>query len=284
MAAVALLFSLSIGSHIQHQSANRMISSSIRTGFLRFADVARSFPLFGSQKVPRYFSSTDFDTSSFDNFIPTPPSKLTVEMAEGISDTTQFYIKHGLSSQRLKLLSRESEMPAVVKWQKMMEIFLTTQVHVIAGVGYSSDEHGLTKYAQDLAQCLQNECDDDTREFFTEIRRETWKDLVASAFGLEGDELKTISIVDARNLMHKVSSKMIEPSVLSEIQSRCAELPNMDTDAELMLAEKHKIVSQAELLFYPQQPSRSLIFSNWMNRISSNMLLFTTCTCRETRH
>ena len=102
----------------------------------------------------------DYDTSAYDNFLPTPPDKLTVEMAEGISDSTQFYVRHGVSKQRLMALSKETDMPAVVKWQKMMEIFLTTQVHVIAGLGYTSDEEGLTKYAQDLALCLQDTDDD----------------------------------------------------------------------------------------------------------------------------
>ena len=186
------------------------------------------------------FSTMDYDTSSFDNFIPTPPVKLTVEMAEGITDATHFYVKHGVSSQRLKALTQEKDMPAVIKWQKMMEIFLTTQVHVIAGLGYAADEQGLTKYAQDLAQCMM-EADDDIRELFTEMRRDTWRDLVSSAFDLDQEQLKTLSIVDARNVMHKVASKMVEPDVLLDIQSRCAKLPERD-DPQLMMAEKHQVV------------------------------------------
>lgn len=137
-------------------------------------------------------------------------------------------------------------MPAVVKWQKMMEIFLTTQVHVIAGLGYSSDEQGLSKYAQDLTQCLQS-ADEDTRDFFTEIRRDTWRELVALAFDLKPEELTGLSIVDARNLMHKVSSKMVSSEVLLEIQSKCAKLPDMSNDPERMMAEKHRVVSAVNI-------------------------------------
>ena len=215
--------------------------SALRTTISRVSRFANK-SLFQGNTL-RSFSTGEYDTSSFDNFIPTPPVKLTVEMAEGISDTTQFYVRHGVSKQRLQALSREEEMPAVTKWQKMMEIFLTTQVHVISGLGYSSDEKGLTQYAQDLAQCLQ-ETDDDMRDLFTEIRRDTWRELVAAAFDLQPDEMKALSIVDARNLMHKVSSKMVTPEVLLEIQSRCAKLPDRTGDEQLMLAEKHRVVSE----------------------------------------
>ena len=157
-----------------------------------------------------------------------------------VTDATHFYIKHGLSNQRLKALTLYKEMPTVIKWQKMMEIFLTTQIHVIAGLGYSADEQGLSKYAQDLSQCMQ-QADDDIRDVFTDMRRDTWRDLVSFAFALTPEQMKDLSIVEARNVMHKVASKMIEPDVLAEIKSRCDQLPETD-DPQLELAEKHRVV------------------------------------------
>lgn len=41
-------------------------------------------------------------------------------MAEGISDATKFYVKYGVTNQRLKMLAQDKEMPVAVKWQKMM--------------------------------------------------------------------------------------------------------------------------------------------------------------------
>lgn len=195
-----------------------------------------------STTLLRSFTTPSLDNSVSENFVPSPPTKLTVEMAEGIADATQFYVRHGVAKQRLESLSKQTDLPAVVKWQKMMEVFLTTQVHVIAGLGYSTDEQGLTKYAQDLAQCLQ-EADDTMRDLLTELRRDTWRELVSTAFELQLDQMKSLSIVDARNLMHKVSSKMVDPDVLAEIQARCAELPTtMESNPELALAEKHRVV------------------------------------------
>jgi hypothetical protein len=83
-----------------------------------------------------------------------PPDKLTTDMAEGIADATHFYIQHGLSHRRLQKLAENKEIPVVSKWQKMMEIFLTTQVHVIAGLGYGASEHGLTQYVMKMDRLM----------------------------------------------------------------------------------------------------------------------------------
>ena len=172
-------------------------------------------------------------------FTPNPPEKLTPEMAEGIGDITQYYIRYGVSQQRLQKLARDKSMTVVEKWQSMMEIFLTTQLHTIAGLGYSTSEEGLTQYAQDLADCLQN-CDETLQELFRETRRDTWRELVATAFDLNVDDIPTLSIVDARNLMHQVSSKMVEPDVLLEIQKRASTIKDSNPQKEMAL--KHQVL------------------------------------------
>lgn len=47
---------------------------------------------------------------------------------------------------------------------------------------------------------------------------------MATAFELDLDNVESLSIVDARNIMHKVSSKMQEPKILMDIQTKCAGL------------------------------------------------------------
>jgi hypothetical protein len=160
-------------------------------------------------------------------------------MADGIQDATQFYVRHGISNQRLRAMAKDDDMPVVMKWQKMMEVFLTTQVHVIAGLGYSADEQGLTQFAQDLALCIQN-TDDTMRALISETRRDTWRELVATCFDLDVSEIPSLEIVEARDLMHKVSSRMIEPLVLQEIQNACAKIENSDPEQEVAL--KHQVL------------------------------------------
>ena len=122
-------------------------------------------------------------------------------MAEGIQDTTLFYLRHGISHQRLKALSEDKESSLVMKWQRMMEIYLSTQVYVISGLGYSGDEKGLQDYTQHLAEFIQNKCDDDDRDMFKKVGQEIWRELLIEAFNLDADNIKSISIVDARNIM-----------------------------------------------------------------------------------
>jgi hypothetical protein len=163
------------------------------------------------------------DPDLLENLQWSPPTVLTPDMAHGIAEATHFYIRHGLSNRRLQALSQRTDLPVVEQWQKMMEIFLTTQVHVLAGMGYGASEQGLTQYAQDLSTCL-SEADDETSEELRDVRRETWRELVAACFDLELHDIPALSIVDARNLMHKVSSKMVEPNILAEIQAKTSEI------------------------------------------------------------
>lgn len=98
-----------------------------------------------------------------------------------------------------------------------------TQVHVIGSIGYTANEQGLSKYAQDLQACLQK-ADPDVQKVLTDIRRDTWREMVATAFTLDVADIPTLSIVDARNHMHKVASKMMEPNVLLEIQTQASKV------------------------------------------------------------
>ena len=147
------------------------------------------------------------------------------EMAESIQDTTLFYLRYGISNQRLVALSQDDVSPLVEKWQRMMEIYLSTQVFVISGLGFSGDERGLQLYTQVLAQYMQT-CDEEVKETYRKVGSETWRELLCTAFDMDVDEIKSVSIVDARNIMHKVSSKMQEPSILMKVQKECSKLPD----------------------------------------------------------
>ena len=167
----------------------------------------------------RYFSSTDPSV-----FKPDPPPAITRDTAEGIQDTTLFYLRNGISQQRLSALSKDTESSLTMKWQRMMEIYLSTQVFVISGLGYSGDEQGLQMYTHHLATFMADKCDEDERETYRKVGNETWRELLATAFDLDLDNIQSVNIADARNMMHKVSSKMQEPSVLMKIQKECSKL------------------------------------------------------------
>jgi hypothetical protein len=179
--------------------------------------------------------------SSLQNFKPIPPESLSSEVAEGILDLTRFYCRFGISGQRFQALAREPDLPLIERWQLMMEIYVTTQIHVIAGLGYDSNAEGLNVYALHLAQCLQK-VDPTMQQLFLELRRDTWRDIVGTVFKLDPKDIPVISVVDARALMHKVSSKMVEPDILLNIQNRTATIRHADEEMELIM--KHKMLQQ----------------------------------------
>jgi len=160
-------------------------------------------------------------------FKPTPPTELNMEMAKGIQTANHLILKYGVGRQRLELLSKESDSttPLVVKWQRMMEIYLGAQLHVVAALGYQTDEQGIMMYTQQLAQFVGTKCDPEIQEEFRAKGRDTWREMLATAFDLDRDMIaekygNELSIVDARNIVHKVASALIEPAILEEVSTR----------------------------------------------------------------
>lgn len=97
----------------------------------------------------RCFSST--------NVGPSQPTALTKDMANGIQDATKLFMEHGIGMQKMKVIAKEAEdVDTIVgRWQSMMEAYLGTQVHVLAGLGYTPDESGLRKFFNRLAPFFQ---------------------------------------------------------------------------------------------------------------------------------
>jgi len=93
-------------------------------------------------KLTRCLSSSSNTPVQPDN---RPPSALNQEMAFGIQSSTKLFLDHGLGIQRLEELSKDAgNLDTVVnRWQRMMEAYLGTQVHVLAGLGYAPNESGL---------------------------------------------------------------------------------------------------------------------------------------------
>ncbi|GKY94221.1 hypothetical protein MPSEU_000387900 [Mayamaea pseudoterrestris] len=197
----------------------------------------------------RYFSTESPSSST----TPFAPDELTPDMALGIADATQFFIRYGLAQRRLQALadSQDASAPSssvLGQWQTMIEIYLATQLHVLAGMGYAdttngnAQELGLTKYAQDLSSLLER-TDDATRDAIVSTRRETWRELVGAAYGFDADnDIPTLSIVQAREMMHAVSSRMVEPDLLLAVQSQTAKVN--DPDPEVELQKKHQILQE----------------------------------------
>jgi hypothetical protein len=69
-------------------------------------------------------------------------------MAFGIQKSTELFVKHGVGMQKLKDIAKEPRdtNTLVQRWQRMMEAYLGSQVHVLAGLGYPPNENGLCEF------------------------------------------------------------------------------------------------------------------------------------------
>jgi len=180
-------------------------------------------------------------------FKPIPPPELNLEMAKGIQTANHLILKYGVGRQRLELLSKENDgMPLVIKWQQMMEIYLGAQLHVVAALGYTTDENGIMMYTQQLAQFIGTKCTPEQQDGFRSVGRETWREMLTIAFNLDKDLIakkygNELSIVDARNIVHKAASRLIEPRILEEVATRVGQiLPQSDPQIEMGM--KHSII------------------------------------------
>lgn len=182
------------------------------------------------------------------NHLQNPPSSITKEIAYGIQNTNELFIRHGIARRKLEDLAKDAGNvdTLVERWQKMMEAFLSTQVHVLAGLGYHPSEVGLETYNYQLAMFMHN-ADPDTTEDLRIKSRDLWRQVLATAFNIPLEDTirksEMLSIVDARNIMHKVSQKMQSPEILEHIAGQCARMESTGDQAK-DFAEKHQIVQE----------------------------------------
>lgn len=103
----------------------------------------------------------------------------------------------------------------------------------------------LDLYNQHIAMFMHN-ADPTTQEELRINTRDCWRSVLSTAFDIPIDQIKDneMSIVDARNVMHKVSQKMQQPEILESISQKCGKLESTG-DAALDMAMKHQIVQNA---------------------------------------
>lgn len=175
---------------------------------------------------------------------PIPPTSLTKDMAYGIQDAVELFVRCGVGHQKFKALSKESGdvNTLVSRWQQMMEAFLGTQLHVLSGLGYNPNESGLQLYNQHVAMFMQNS-DPDTVEELRIGTRDTWREVLSTTFNVSTDDIikSEMSVVEARNTMHKVSQKMQDPQVLELIAKECGNIPHSD-DSKMNMALRHQVI------------------------------------------
>ncbi len=119
---------------------------------------------------------------------------------------------------------------------------------MITLLGYTPDERGIGLYTQHLQAALASSSPE-IQDMLRVAGRDTYRMVLANAFDLplmeeQGDEL---SIVDARNIMHKVSLRMQAPEVLEKVAKICSTSVAMNDSPEAQqidMARKHTVIQQ----------------------------------------
>lgn len=181
-----------------------------------------------------------------------PPTSLTPEAGLGAQDAMKLFIQHGLGKQKLQQIAADKpNSPLVDRWQKMVMTYLETQCHVIALLGYRPDEQGISQYTQHLSQALQLSSPD-IQEKLRVAGRDTYRMVLGAAFDMpnlmeEQNQKGELSVVDARNIMHKVSLRMQSPEVLEKVAKKCSVSVAMNDSPEaqqIEMAHKHTMVQE----------------------------------------
>lgn len=132
----------------------------------------------------------------------------------------------------------------------MIQIYLQTQCAVIQLLGYTPDEHGITLYTQHLSQAMITSCPE-VQEMLRTVSRDTYRMVLGGAFGIdllsEQNEKGELSIVDARNMMHKVSLRMQDADILQKVAHATSQPVGMNDSPEakaIELAHKHTTIQK----------------------------------------
>lgn len=215
----------------------------------------------------RYYATSSPAASSTSNSSSSsPPPKLNEEMILGVQNATLLLIRYGLGKKHLLEVAKGARGPLstlVPRWQKMMQGYLGSQVHILAGLGYPPDEHGVSLYQYQFNEYVSTAAPE-TQERLRKLGRDVWRQVLSIAFdipqeqmmrkGAATDAQEELSIVDARNIMFKISQKMMEPSLLESISRQVANATaaatttasNKDSSDSnnALLTMKHTLVQQ----------------------------------------
>mmetsp|Transcript_1042 Transcript_1042/g.1912 ORF Transcript_1042/g.1912 Transcript_1042/m.1912 type:complete len:351 (+) Transcript_1042:3-1055(+) len=181
------------------------------------------------------------------------PDSLSPEVALKAQDAMKLYIEHGVGKRKLEEIAAEKEKgetALVDRWQKMIQIYLQAQCHIISLLGYTPDDRGITLYTTHLQYAL-NLAPPEQSEQLRKSGRDTYRVVLEKAFSLpltEEQALKgELSIVDARNIMHKVSMRMQEAEVLEKVATLCSVSVAMNNSPEakqIDMMRKHTVVQE----------------------------------------
>lgn len=228
------------------KQASTLIPATIKNHVVSF-----SRPSCAAIAKPTRFMSTQQQPTPIVNANTPPPEKLAPEAGLGAQDAMKLFVQHGVGRRKLNdIAADKGKTPLVDRWQKMVATYIETQCHVITLLGYTPDERGIGLYTQHLQQAMASSSPE-VQDMLRIAGRDTYRMVLANAFNLplmeEQESKGELSIVDARNIMHKVSLRMQDPEVLEKVAKICSvsvETNDSPEAQQIDMARKHTVIQQ----------------------------------------
>ena len=152
--------------------------------------------------------------------VPGSIPSLNSEQATACFETVSTYLELSRASDMLKEIQMSSSSQSLaIRWQRMFDIYLTTQLHVIHPYGYAADQHGLQAFNMNVAQVMQSSGpESEMGKELLEAQKENWDLLLYRAFGVDAEATTVIDIETCRSIAISVASKIQSDDFTKELE------------------------------------------------------------------
>tara|TARA_B100000795_G_scaffold269458_1_gene258871 strand:- start:1538 stop:2308 length:771 start_codon:yes stop_codon:yes gene_type:complete len=181
--------------------------------------------------------------------IPGAVPSLNSEQATACFETVSTYLELSRANEMLKEIRlSQSKQSLATRWQRMFDIYLTTQLHVIHPYGYAADQNGLQQFNMNVAQVMQSAGSESEQGIeLLEAQKENWDLLLDRAFGVVADDSNVIDLETCRNIAVNVSSKIRSDDFSSQIEMKVGQ----ESDPALKQAALMELVVDVHLEIMP---------------------------------
>lgn len=191
-----------------------------------------------SRFTPRFASSSPSSITATE--LPRPygpgerapdPPRLTPARAHAIAsfNLRQLQDDEMMYTAQLDAIRELSDRPLTDRWQSLIHVYMTSQVHALLHFGYTPDDQGLRSFVVEYDALSKDKLSDEGKNLF-ELTRKRWNAMVKRAFNVDLD-VQELPVEQARQLSSILSMKMQSDDFMAQIDSSMEKL-GKDADAQ----------------------------------------------------
>ena len=222
--------------------------------------------------------------------VPGTVPSLNAEQATACFETISTYLEFSRASEMLReiQLSKDSQSLAL-RWQRMFDVYLTTQLHVIHPFGYAADQSGIQAFTMNVAQVQQSlGSETGAGKDLMDAQKDNWEVLIERAFGVRTDDDSTeaISLETCRSIAKDVSQRVMSSEFeiavksrvdsISDPQAKQQALMELVVDAHFDILPKHGLEgedgyvrTQAKMMNFTGDPEIVMAMQSAMQFLQS---------------